>query len=103
MKHFILQTILSEYAGNHERELTAWVFGAESEYMPGGYIRRVRPHAEEMAWAWSEDREGTLEMVPHEEYGMVWQIIGDDPDWIKKSVEAGQPEYGRMVQWRFAE
>src|SRR3954469_14170048 len=88
MIHYELKAVLSEYAGNHERELTAWVFGAESEYMPGGLPEDFpgnRPHAEAMAWAFDpEGSEGKLEMFAHEEYGMVWQDIGDDQDWVQE-------------------
>lgn len=100
-EYYEIQAVLSEYAGNHERELTYWVFGAMSDYPPGGWEPPERPHAPSMEWADGGEMEGTLERFPHEEYGLVWQTIGDDPEWLKDHMNP--PQYGRMVYWRFAE
>lgn len=73
--YYELTVTLSEYPGNHERELTYWLFGLEDEYMPGGWKKIERAHAERLAWINDGHMEPALEMYVHEEYGMIWQSI----------------------------
>lgn len=89
LTHYELSATLSEYAGNHERELTYWVFGAYDDSYSSGFADR--PHASAMAWAYdaTSAAPGFLQMVAHEEYGMVWQDL--------------DPQNSNTVIWKLAE
>lgn len=85
--HYELHATLDEYAGNHERELTYWVFGAYDDSYSSGFFDR--PHANAMEWAHDAiTSSGFLEMVAHEEYGMVWQDL--------------DPQDSKTVVWRLS-
>lgn len=84
-----LEITLSEYAGNHEREFTYWLFGLQDI---NGYIRPElkeemdtrRDHAKSLEFFSGEidedgdQMEGGLYTYPHEEYGPVWQTLADN-------------------------
>jgi hypothetical protein len=95
--------VLSEYAGNHERPITEWIFGAVDEYTKPAM---ERPHAEEMNWAYNPEwGEGSLTWQTHEEYGSVPVTIGDDLEWLKEMAER-EPEanhYGELMVWHLSE
>lgn len=76
--HYELEATYAEYTGNFEREMTSWVFGADAECMPGGFTPTERRHEKKMHWAYNPNGEGTLQLFPHGEYGMVWQDIEYD-------------------------
>lgn len=100
--HYEIHAVLSEYAGNHERMLTEWIFGMTDDYTNPSMDR---PHAEEMEWAGGGEMEGTLITTPHDEYGAVWQHIGDDPEWyeIARLTRPGENINGRLVWWTLEE
>lgn len=116
--YYEIRAVLSEYAGNHERELTAWVFGAVDLNI-WDEVAPIRPFAEAMAWAYDPEgkysqTEGTLLTFPHEEYGPVWQTIGDDDEWFEENMVGntklrnGHPVmerniYGHMIIWHLME
>jgi hypothetical protein len=100
MDYYELTASFDLYTGNYEREMTAWVFGVESDYMPGGWEEQPRPHAESMKWA-SDDGEGPLSLFPHDEYGLVWQEIGGgESKWI---IEWHLSEVPTDEQWQALE
>lgn len=72
---------MEEWIGNHEREITYWVWAHEEEYMPGGWNRPERPHVAEMAWgSQTDEHESALQPMAHDEYGLVFVTL-DHPYW----------------------
>lgn len=98
--HYIAYASLSEWSGNHQREITEWVFGAWEEFNGPNPFYQDRPHAEAMAWAHDpEGYEGTLEQFPHEEYGMVWSDVdnwtyGENSIWWRLTEAPTDEQWG---------
>lgn len=87
---------LSEWSGNHERELTTWVFGNGLDEHAEELPVEKRPHAESMKWAHDENGiEGTIMGWAHDEYGFVYH--GVEPSSWPLNFELNP------CVWRFAE
>jgi hypothetical protein len=101
-QHCILEAVLSEYAGNHERHLSYWMLGVLDDGMiDSGKTLSNRPHADAMLWARDEDEgEGSLQMVAHEEYGYVWEVLGGSAGSVRWQLDAApnQEQWNALIR-----
>lgn len=66
-----------EWVGNFERELTAWLFGAIDFHEDRSSYDKYLSTDWSMLWAHDdEEGDGALQLQIHEEYGPVWQTLG---------------------------